>query len=115
MSSIVVIPPMPVGDPVGMKDLAEVCKTVSTTLGQLGEGVRALPKQMTFEGPAAEAFQGRMQASGSELSSSAHELQDYAGRLASAAAEVERQIAERNAALQKLAEEQRLAALKVLP
>jgi uncharacterized protein YukE len=115
MSSIVVIPPMPVGDPVGMRELAEICKNVSTAIGQLGEGVTALPKQMTFEGPAADSFQARMQGFGSRLSTSAHQLQDYSGRLASAAAEVQRLIDERNAALQRLAEEQRLAALKVLP
>jgi uncharacterized protein YukE len=114
MSSIV-IPPLPVGDPAGMRELAGICASVATTLGQLGEGTVAVPKQMTFEGPAAEAFQGRMQQLGSRMSSSAHQLQDYGGRLTSAAVEVERLIAERNAALQKLAEEQRLATLKVLP
>jgi uncharacterized protein YukE len=114
MSSIV-IPPLPVGDPAGMRELAGICASVATTLGQLGEGTVAIPKQMTFEGPAAEAFQGRMQQLGSRMSSSAHQLQEYGGRLTSAAAEVERLIAERNAALQKLAEEQRLATLKVLP
>jgi uncharacterized protein YukE len=114
MSSIL-IPPMPVGDAAGMRELAEICRSVSGTLGQIGESTVALPKQMTFEGPAADAFQGRMQQLGSRMSSSAHQLQDYGSRLASAAAEVERLIAERNAAIQKLAEEQRLAALKVLP
>ncbi|HEX9379908.1 MAG TPA: hypothetical protein VF891_00290 [Gaiellaceae bacterium] len=115
MSSIVVIPPLPVGDPVGMKELAGLCKDVAGTLGSLGEDVTAIPKQMTFEGPAADAFQARMQSAGSQVTSAAHQLQDYAGRLESAAAEVMRQIAERNAALQKLAEEQRATVLKVLP
>jgi uncharacterized protein YukE len=114
MSSIV-IPPMPLGDPVGMKELAGICKNVAGTLGPLGDDVTALPKQMTFEGPAAEAFQGRMQSFGARISSAAHQLHDHAGRLESAAAEVERLIAERNAALQKLAEEQRLEAMRVLP
>jgi uncharacterized protein YukE len=114
MSSIV-IPPMPVGDPAGMRELSAICGSVSETLGRIGEGTLAVPKQMTFEGPAADAFQDRMQQHGSRLSSSAHQLQDYGRRLASAAAEVERLIAERSAAIQKLAEEQRLAALKVLP
>jgi uncharacterized protein YukE len=113
MSSIVVIPPMPVGDPAGMRELAAICKTVAGKIGPLGDDVTALPKQMTFEGPAAPAFQGQMQSYGSRISSAAHQLQDFAGRLESAAAEVERQIAERNALLQKLAEEQAVA--KVLP
>ena len=109
MSSIV-IPPMPVGDPVGMRELASVCKTAASTLGPLGDDVGALPKQMTFEGPGADAFQGRMQSLGSRISSAAHQLQDFAGRLESAATEVERQIAAREAALRQLAEEQRLEA-----
>jgi len=115
MSSTIVIPPMPVGDPVGMKELAEVCKGAAGILGALGGDVTATPKQMTFEGPAAEAFAGRMGAYGSRIAAAAHELQDFAGRLDSAAAEVERQIAERNAALQRLAEEQRAAALGAGP
>jgi uncharacterized protein YukE len=113
MSSIV-IPPMPVGDPGGMRELAGICKNVAGTLGPLGDDVTALPKQMTFEGPAAEAFQGRMTSLGTKVSSAAHQLQDHAGRLESAAAEVERLIAERNAALQRLAEEQRREAMQVL-
>jgi uncharacterized protein YukE len=113
MSSIV-IPPMPVGDPAGMRELAGICRSVAGTVGPLGDDVTALPKQMTFEGPAAEAFQARMHSLGARTSAAAHQLQDHAGRLESAAAEVERLIAERNAALQKLAEEQRLAA-RVLP
>jgi uncharacterized protein YukE len=115
MSSIVVIPPMPVGDAGGMRQLAALCKSMAGTLGTLGDGVTAVPKQMTFEGPAAEAFQGRMQSLGTRMASAAHQLQDYAGRLESAAAEVERLIAERNAALAKLAAEERAAAMKALP
>jgi uncharacterized protein YukE len=114
MSSIV-IPPMPVGDPDGMEQLAGICKSVSAIVGPIGDDVAALPKQMTFEGPAAEAFQGRMSSLGTRMSSAAHQLQDHAGRLESAAAEVRRLIAERNAALQRLAEGQRLEAMRVLP
>jgi uncharacterized protein YukE len=113
MSSIVVIPPMPVGDPAGMKELAALCKNVAGKIGPLGDDVAALPKQMTFEGPAAEAFQGHIQSYASRISAAAHQLQDFAGRLESAAAEVQRLIDERNALLQKLAEEQAVA--KVLP
>jgi hypothetical protein len=115
MSSTIVIPPMPVGDPAGMRELADLCKSAAGVLGPLGDDVSALPKQMTFEGPAAEAFGGRMHSYGSRIATGAHELQDFAGRLESAAAEVERQIAERNAALQRLAEEQRAAALRAGP
>jgi hypothetical protein len=109
MSSIVV-PPMPVGDPVGMRELATLCKGAAATLGPLADDVTALPKQLTFEGPAADAFQGRMQSLGSRVSAAAQQLQDFAGRLESAAAEVERQLAARDAALRQLAEEQRALA-----
>jgi uncharacterized protein YukE len=115
MSSTVVIPPMPVGDADGMRELAAICRNVAGLVGPIGDDTTALPKQMTFEGPAADAFQDRMQSLGAQISTSAHQLQDYAGRLESAAAEVERLIAERNAALQRLAEEQRLATMKVPP
>jgi hypothetical protein len=115
MSSTIVIPPMPVGDAAGMRELAELCKGVAATLGSLGDDVTSSPKQMTFEGPAADAFSGRMTSYGSRISSAAHELQDFAGRLERAAAEVERLIAERNAALQRLAEEQRMGAARVGP
>jgi uncharacterized protein YukE len=115
MSSTIVIPPMPVGDAAGMRELAEVCKSVASTLGALADDVTASPKQMTFEGPAADAFTSRMSSYGSRVSSAAHELQDFAGRLERAAAEVERLIAERNAALQRLAEEQRMGAARLGP
>jgi uncharacterized protein YukE len=115
MSSIVVIPPLPVGDPAGMKELATLCKHAAGKIGPIGDDVAALPKQMTFEGPAGDDFQGQMQSFASRISSAAHELQDFAVRLEAAAAEVQRLIDERNALLQKLAEEQQSVAMKVLP
>jgi hypothetical protein len=115
MSSTVVIPPVPVGDPDGMEQLAGICRSAAATIGALANDVTALPKGMTFEGPGARAFLGRMHSVGGGISTAAHQLQDYAGRLDAAAAEVRRLIAERNAALERLADEQRLAAFKVLP
>ena len=108
--SPIVIPPMPVGDPAGMRELASVCRSAASALGALGDDVTAIPKQMTFEGPAADAFQGRMQGLGSQVTSAAQQLQEYAGKLEGAAADVERQIAARNAVLQQLAEEARMVA-----
>ena len=111
MSSIV-IPPMPIGDPAGMRELATICKNAAAKLGPLGDDVTAIPKQMTFEGDAAHSFANRMQAAGARISSAAQQLQHFAGQLDSAAAEVERQIAAREAALQRLAEEEHHHALR---
>jgi uncharacterized protein YukE len=113
MSSIVIIPPMPRGDPQGMRQLAGVCKGVAGQLGSIGDEVTGLPKGMIFEGSAADRFKDRMASIGSGASNSAHELQGYIGRLESAAAEVERQIAEREAAIRRAEAEH--AAVKVLP
>jgi uncharacterized protein YukE len=113
MSSIVIIPPMPRGDPQGMRELAGVCKSVAGQLGSIGDEVTGLPKGMTFEGSAADRFKGSMASFGSRASNSAQELQGYIGRLESAAAEVERQIAEREAAIRRAEAEH--AAIKVLP
>jgi uncharacterized protein YukE len=100
----IVIPPMPRGDPGGMRELAGICKSAAAQFGSLGDDVTALPKTMTFEGRAANAFTDRMQSFGSQLADAAAELQDAAGRLESAAADVERQIAEREAAIRRAAE-----------
>jgi hypothetical protein len=106
MSSVIVIPPVPEGDPAGMQELAAVCKLAAGTLAFLGLDVSGAPKGMTFEGPAGAAFAERMQTFGSRLSSSAEQLQDYASRLDAAAAEVLRLLADRQRALEALAEQQ---------
>jgi uncharacterized protein YukE len=100
----IVIPPIPRGDPGGMRELAGVCRSTAGSLGVLGDDVTSLPKTMTFEGRAANAFGDRMQSFGSQLADAASELQDAARRLESAAAEVERLLAEREAALRRAAE-----------
>jgi uncharacterized protein YukE len=87
-----------------MRALAGSCRSAAGQLGTLGDDVTALPKAMTFEGRAANAFADRMQSFGSQLADAASELQDAARRLESAAAEVERQQAEREAALRRAAE-----------
>ena len=110
----IVIPPVPRGDPGGMRELADLCRTVSAQLGTLGDDVTALPKAMTFEGDAATRFGDRMQSLGSQLGVAAAELQDDVGRLQSAAAEVERLLAEREAAIRRLEELRAQAAGAVL-
>jgi uncharacterized protein YukE len=112
MSSMVIIPPMPRGDPQGMRELAGVCKGAAGQLGSIGNEVTGLPKGMTFEGSAADRFKGKMASIGSRASSSAHELQGFIGRLESAAADVERQIAEREKAIRRAEAEH--AAMKVM-
>jgi uncharacterized protein YukE len=109
----IVIPPMPRGDPAGMRALAGVCRSTATRLGSLGDDATALPRTMVFEGHAANAFGDRMQSFGSQLADAAAELQDAAGRLESAAAEVERLIAEREKAIRRAEELQ--AQTLVLP
>jgi uncharacterized protein YukE len=113
MSSVIIIPPVPRGDPQGMRELAGVCKNVAGQLGSIGDEVTGLPKGMTFEGSAADRFKGAMASMGSRAANAAHELQGYIGRLESAAAEVERQLAEREAAIRRAEAEH--AAVKVLP
>ena len=106
------IPPVPRGDPAGMRSLAGICKSTAGQLGALGHDVTASPKAMVFEGQAATAFGERMQSFGSQLADAAAELQDAAARLESAAADVERQLAEREAAIRRL-EELRAQTLQV--
>ena len=113
MPPIVAIPPVPRGDPRGMRELAGYCKAAAGQLGSLGHAITSLPKAMTFEGRAAETFQGRMQGFGSQLGDAAAELQSFIGRLEAAAADVERQLAEREAAIQRAQEEH--AVVRVLP
>jgi hypothetical protein len=96
-----------------MREIAGVCKGVAGQLGSIGDEVTGLPKGMTFEGSAADRFTGRMSSIGSRASWSAQELQGYIGRLESAAADVERQLAEREAAIRRAEAEH--AAIKVLP
>jgi uncharacterized protein YukE len=100
----IVIPPVPRGNPGGMRELAGICKQAATQVGSLGDDVTALPKTMIFEGRAANAFGERMQSFGSQLADAAAQLQDAAGRLESAAAEVERLLAEREVAIRRAAE-----------
>ena len=111
----IVIPPIPRGDPGGMRELAGICKSAATRLGSLGEDVGALPKAMTFEGPAGQAFGERMQSFGLQLADGADQLQDAAGRLESAAAEVERLLAEREAAIGHAAEARAAAQAELVP
>jgi hypothetical protein len=115
MSSIIVVPDVPVGDPAGMQELADALKSAASSLGSIAGDVSGLPGGMVFEGPAGDRFRGRMQTDGSSLTDAAHRLSDDATRLAGAIADVERQLAARAAAIQKLHEQAPNAVLKELP
>jgi uncharacterized protein YukE len=85
----VVVPPFPVGDPDGMRALAGVLKDVAAQLAAATSEVEGAVKGMTFEGPAATAFRERTQSIDARLDATATQLQDLAGRLESAASEVD--------------------------
>jgi uncharacterized protein YukE len=106
----VIIPPLPRGDPGGMRELAANCRSAANGLGTIGDDLTSLPKSMTFEGRAATAFADHLQSFSSQLANAAAELQDDAGRLDTAASEVERLLAERDAAIRRAAAEATQAA-----
>ena len=115
MTSIIIVPPMPVGNPDGMEELAGTLDRIAAQLGSLGDHVNGLPGGMTFDGPAGERFRAKVHDDGARLTNVAARLKDDAGRLKSAAADVRRQIAAREAALQRMREEHPTAAFKELP
>ncbi len=115
MSSIIVVPPMPVGNPDGMEELAGVLDRVAAQLGSLADHVDGLPGGMVFDGPAGDRFRAKVHTDGSRMTTVGGRLKDDAGRLKSAAADVRRQIAAREAALQRLREEHPTAVFKELP
>jgi uncharacterized protein YukE len=101
----VIIPPLPRGNPGGMRELAGDCRSAANDLGTMGDDLAALPRSMTFEGPAATVFVRHLQEFSGRLADAASELQDDAGRLDTAATEVERLLAERDAAIRRAAAE----------
>jgi uncharacterized protein YukE len=102
----VVVPPFPVGDPGGMRALAGVLKNVAAQLASATSEAEGAVKGMTFEGPAATEFRARTSSIDTRLEATATQLQDLAGRLESAAAEVDAQRAAYYAALRAQEEEQ---------
>src|SRR5919204_207255 len=102
----VVVPPFPVGDPDGMSALADLLKSVAAQLAAATSEAEGAVKGMTFEGPAATEFRERTQSIDGRLEATATQLQDLAGRLESAAAEVDAQRAAYYAAVRANEEEQ---------
>jgi uncharacterized protein YukE len=96
------LPPV-VGDPAGMRALAGYLRSAAGQVGSFGSDLSGVVKGMTFEGPAAEQFDSRMQAFRSRCEGAAHELQALASRLDGAAERVEAAIRERERLLRERA------------
>ena len=89
-----------------MSQLAGVLDSVAAQLAAATSEVEGAVKGMTFEGRAANAFRERTQTIDSRLDATAVQLHELAGRLKSAAAEVEAQRAAYAAAVRAQEEEQ---------
>lgn len=96
------IPPV-VGDPAAIKGFADDLRAVAGRLEGFGAEIMALPKSMTFEGPAAEQFAGRTTSLGGRVRVAAEELRAVASRVDAAAAEVAERIEERERLLEEMA------------
>jgi uncharacterized protein YukE len=79
------------GDPAGMRALAGYLTGIADTLGGRSSSLSGPVACMTFEGPAATAFRGRMADWQQAAVGEAGKLQDLAGRLRTAADTVERE------------------------
>jgi uncharacterized protein YukE len=81
--------PEVVGNPVGMRALAVELRGDATAIGELAGELDAEVKRMIFEGPAADEFRARMQASSAQCKSAATELLSTAALLETSATQVE--------------------------
>lgn len=77
------------GDPAGMRALAAYLRGQADFLGSVANSVVGPVRGMEFEGPAATAFRGRMGTLQFAIDADVSKLNDVAGRLLRAAAEVE--------------------------
>lgn len=98
------LPPI-VGDPAGMRALADSLRGSAAQLGTFAAELRSFLKGMAFEGPAADEFGGNMDAYAARLEAGGDRLEALAARLYAAAAEVERQLLERKLLLERMAEQ----------
>jgi hypothetical protein len=95
------LPEIP-GDPAGMRALAAAIRGDARSVSTLTDGVGSAIGSATFEGPAASAIRERLASYGRALGDVANGLEALAGRLDTAAAEVERQQAERERRLEQM-------------
>ena len=96
------VPPV-VGDPAAIKGFADDLRAVAGRLEGIGAELMALPKSMTFEGPAAERFAGGMKSLGGRVRFAAEELRAVAARVDATAAEVAERIRQRERLLEEMA------------
>ena len=80
--------PEVVGDPAGMRALAAGLRGDATAVGELASELDGEVKRMVFEGPAADEFHARMQASIGQCTSAATELLSTANLLDTSATQV---------------------------
>jgi ABC-type transporter Mla subunit MlaD len=98
------LPEIP-GDPAGMRALASAVRGDARSVSTLTEGIGTAIGNATFEGPAATAIRDRLASYGRSLGDVSQGLEALAGRLDTAAAEVEQQQAERERRLAQLMRE----------
>jgi uncharacterized protein YukE len=98
------LPEIP-GDPAGMRVLASALQSDARAIEGVASGIGSAVGSMTFEGPAANAFQQRTQSEGKQLGDLAGRLNETARLLQTSAAEVERLQAERLAKLEQMRRE----------
>jgi hypothetical protein len=97
------LPPI-VGDPAGMRSLAAALRSTAQAVDAADSSVWSRASVLEFSGPAAERIASEMGAWHADVRGVAVELDDTADLLVRAAAEVERQIQERERLLRALAE-----------
>jgi uncharacterized protein YukE len=99
---VIDLPPV-VGDPGAIRAFAGYLRSIASQLEGYQADVASTPRSMTFEGPAAEAFAGKMQALAGRVGTVADELRAVASRVDAAAEEVARRIEARQRLLEELA------------
>jgi hypothetical protein len=99
---VIDIPPV-VGDPATIKAFADHLRSLASRIEENGADVMALPKGMTFEGPAADDFAAKMKSLGGRARAAAEDLRAVTARVDAAAAEVARRIEERERLIEQMA------------
>jgi glutamine synthetase type III len=97
------LPPI-VGDPDGMRVLANALRSTARAVGTTDHSVWSRASVLEFSGPAADRIASEMVAWHGSVHGAAVELNDAADLLMRAAAEVEQQIKDRERLLQAMAE-----------
>jgi uncharacterized protein YukE len=94
--------PEVVGDPAGMRALAAVLRAYAGDVASLESAAASDAASMTFEGPAGDAFRGRMIQSGARVRRSVDQLLAAAQLLEVSATQVEEAQRERERRLEEM-------------